>query len=122
MTVVQLFLAVQIFLANNMFTILNWFPTQFISQVLLAQVVAMVLHRFETCVHLMARTPFKPGKFVRNWSFKDAELPEEPDQDILIAIRKRMQKRRASQSPKSSRSSVSYENIESLPSTANHIA
>jgi len=56
--------------------------------VLLAQGIAMILHRFETGLHLMARTPFKPGKFVRNWSFQDEELPPEPDQAEPNPIRR----------------------------------
>jgi len=39
--------------------------------VLLAQVIAMLRHRFKTFVHMVARIPFKPGKFVRRWSFQD---------------------------------------------------
>ena len=81
----------------------------------------MILHRIETCVHLMARTPFKPGKFVRNWSFQDEELPDEPDQETLASIRRRMQRRRASQSPMGSRQSLSYEIVQA-PQTGNHIA
>ena len=81
----------------------------------------MILHRLETCVHLMARTPFKPGKFVRNWSFQDEELPDEPDPEILASIRRRIQRRRASQSPKSPRASSSYEVVEA-PQAANHVA
>jgi len=89
--------------------------------VLLAQNLAMILHRFETGVHLMARTPFKPGKFVRNWSFQDEELPAEPDPEELNAIRRRMQKRRASQSPKGSRAASSQESLHA-PTPSNHIA
>ena len=52
----------------------------------------MILHRFETGVHLMARTPFKPGKFVRNWSFQDEELPPEPEKEEPNSILKTLSK------------------------------
>ncbi len=73
----------------------------FAFQVLFCQVFAMMLHRCETWVHLISRTPFRPGKFIRNWSFYDADLPEEPDPEVLEEIRRK--RRRKSISPGNSR-------------------
>ena len=60
----------------------------------------------------MARTPFRPGKFIRNWSFSDAELPVEPDQETLEEIRRRWRRR-------STNSSGSSPRIGSSPHTGN---
>eukprot|EP00112_Aurelia_sp_Birch-Aquarium-sp1_P009840 Seg2134.2 transcript_id=Seg2134.2/GoldUCD/mRNA.D3Y31 product="Chitin synthase chs-2" protein_id=Seg2134.2/GoldUCD/D3Y31 len=78
--------------------------------ILVAQIFAMVLHRGETWIHLMARTPFRPGRFIRNWSFKDSELPVEPDQETLEEIRRRWRRRSTASSGSSPRSGNSSGN------------
>ena len=64
--------------------------------ILIFQVIAMLVHRFETGVHSLARTPFSPGKYHRNWSFHDDDLPKEPDPEMLDAIRRRRKRSRNS--------------------------
>ena len=55
--------------------------------VVLVQFCSLLWHRVGTWIHLMARTPFKPGsKINMSWSFLDEDLPPEPtDENIFIA-------------------------------------
>eukprot|EP00794_Sanderia_malayensis_P016107 gene16107-17728_t len=89
--------------------------------VLFFQVLAMILHRCETWIHLISRTPFRPGKFIRHWSFNDADLPEDPDPEILEEIRRK--RRRKSISPGNSRYGsrmLTDASSSQLPAIANH--
>ena len=63
-------------------------------------------------MHLMARTPFKPGKFIRNWSFNDEEVPE-VDPEYLNEVRRKIRRRSTSpgRTTGSSQGSSAEENV-----------
>ena len=62
--------------------------------VLVVQFCTLLWHRVGTWIHLMSRTPFKPGSNINmSWSFHDDELPPEPTDDSLYIVRQRINSR-----------------------------
>ena len=62
--------------------------------VLLVQFCTLLWHRVGTWIHLMSRTPFKPGSSINmSWSFHDDELPPEPTNDSLFIAKQRINSR-----------------------------
>lgn len=59
--------------------------------VLLIQFCTLLWHRVGTWIHLMSRTPFKPGSNINmSWSFHDDDLPPEPNAENLIIAKQRI--------------------------------
>ncbi len=79
--------------------------------VLLAQFCTLLWHRVGTWIHLMSRTPFRPGsKINMSWSFHDEDLPPEPTNENLFMAQRRINskierqsRKRRYQSPESNR-------------------
>ena len=62
--------------------------------VLLVQFCTLLWHRVGTWIHLMSRTPFKPGSNINmSWSFHDDDLPPEPKHDDLFVAQQRLNSR-----------------------------
>jgi len=63
--------------------------------VLLVQFCTLLWHRVGTWIHLMSRTPFKPGSSINmSWSFHDDELPPEPTDNSLFIAKQRINSRK----------------------------
>ena len=59
--------------------------------VLLIQFCTLLWHRVATWIHLVSRTPFKPGsKINMSWSFHDEDLPPEPNDESLFIAKQRI--------------------------------
>ena len=62
--------------------------------VLLVQFCTLLWHRVATWIHLMSRTPFKPGSNINmSWSFHDDDLPPEPTDESLFIAKHRINSR-----------------------------
>ena len=84
--------------------------------VLVAQFFTMIWHRIGTWIHLISRTPFKPGGSINmNWSFNDEDLPPEPTTEELLEAQKRISSRLRSMSRRRSRSTRIKDSVRGNP-------